>query len=449
MKSVGPRASILGASLLLFPLFARAIPAQECILEANDHTNEAAAQIQNARGMEGAAEQAPYYQRALELLEQAIAESPDDAAALWLFGEVYVSLGDYVAADSMLDRLLEVMPECEEQAEQTRRVGWVNSYNEGLRAFAAGDMTTAVAAFEKANIIQQDARSFNNLAYIYAEQGEVERAIETYRNSVELATEPELRRAAVINLAELLKSVERLGEALEIYDDYTASYPDDVFGRINHAVLLAEAGEQERSAEILADLTQREDYTFAEWNELGVGLLRVGAFGEAIPVFTRARELEPFDKYAMTNLVDAQIESRQYAEALPLADTLVAWYPYAAIQYPLLASCLSRTGRPGDALVHLQAREALPFEFEGVHMTRGSGGSYVVQGQVVGRGGLVGERLAVPVEFLGQSGDVIATGELEFLVPPEGVSRAIRLEAESEVPFAGFRYSRADSQSPG
>ncbi|NIO30308.1 MAG: tetratricopeptide repeat protein [Gemmatimonadetes bacterium] len=449
MKSVGRRASILGAGLLLLPLFARAIPAQECILEANDYTNEAAVQIQNARGMEEAAEQAPYYQRALELLEQAIAESPDDAAALWLFGEVYVSLGDYVAADSMLDRLLEVEPACQEQAEQTRRVGWVNSYNDGLRAFAAGDMTTAMAAFEKANIILQDARSYNNLAYIHNEQGEVEKAIETYRISLEVATELEQRRAAIINLAELLNSVERVGEALEIYDDYTASYPDDVFARINHAVLLAEAGEQERSAEMFAELTQREDYTFAEWNELGVGLLRVGAFGEAIPVFTRARELEPFDKYVMANLVDAQVEARQYAEALPLADTLVTWYPYAGVQYPPLASCLSRTGRSGDALVYLQAREALPFEFEGVHMTRGSGGRYFVRGQVVGRGGLVGERMAVPVEFLGQTGDVVASGELEFLVPPAGVSRAIRMEAESETPIAGFRYSRADIQSPG
>jgi tetratricopeptide (TPR) repeat protein len=445
MKSAGQRGSILSASLLLLPLFARALPAQECPLEANAYTNEAASQIQNARGMEDEAERAPYYQRALEQLEMAISESPNDAATLWLFGEVYVGLGDYTAADSMLGRLLDVAPGCREQAEQTRRVGWVTSYNEGLQAFAAGDMTSALAAFEKANLILQDARSYNNAAFIYHQQGEVEKAIEFYRISREVATEPEPRRAATINLAELLTSVQRVDEALEIYGGYAASYPDDIFARINYAVLLAQAGERERSAEMFAELTRREDYTFAEWNELGVGLLRVGAFGEAIPVFNRARALEPFNKYVMANLVDAQVEARLFAEALPLADTLVKWYPYAGAQYGPLANCLSRTGNAGDALMYLQIKEALPFEFEGVNLTRGSGGRHVVRGQVVGRGGSVGERVTVPFEFLGRSGDVVASGELEVLVPPAGVSRAVHLEVESEAPIAGFRYSRAES----
>jgi tetratricopeptide (TPR) repeat protein len=426
-------------------LLARALPAQQCPLEANDYTNEAASQIQNARGMEDAAERAPYYQRALEQLELAIAESPNDAAALWLFGEVYVGLGDYVAADSILKRLLEVAPGCRDQAGQTRRVGWVTSYNEGLQAFAAGDMTTALAAFEKANVIQQDARSYNNAAFIYHELGETEKAIETYRTSMEVATEPEPRRAAIINLAELLTSVQRVAEAVEIYEIYTANYPDDAFARINYAVLLAQAGEPQRSAELFAELRQREDYTFEEWNELGVGLLRVGAFVEAIPIFNRARELEPFNKYVMANLVDAQVEARQYAEALPLADTLVTWYPYAGAQYGPLANCLSRTGKAGDALMYLQIKEGLPFEFEGVNLTGGSDGRYVVRGQVIGRGGLVGERITVPFEFVGQNGEVVATGELEFLAPPADVGRTIRLEVESETPIAGFRYSRAES----
>jgi tetratricopeptide (TPR) repeat protein len=445
MMNARPRGSILIASPLLLLLFARPLAAQECPLEATDYTNEAARQIQDARGMESVAERAPYYQRALEQLQLAIAQSPHDAATLWLFGEAYVGLGDYVAADSMLDRLVEVAPGCRTQAEETRRRGWVTSYNAGLQAFAAGDLTSALAAFEKANIIQQDARSYNNEAFIYNEQGDVEKAIETYRIAKEVATEPEPRRAATINLAELLTSVGRVTEAVELYADYTASYPDDVFARINYAVLLAQAGDQDRSSEMFAELTQREDYSFEEWNELGVGLLRVGAFSQAISVFERARGLEPFNKYVMANLVDAQVEARQYAEALPLADTLVKWYPYASAQYAPLANCLSRTGKAGDALQILQVREALPFEFDGVSMSRAAEGKYVVRGQVVGHGGSVGERVTVPFEFLGQGGDVVASKQLEFLVPPANVSRAIQVEVESETPISGFRYTRAGS----
>lgn len=444
MKSAVPSASILGASLL-FILSAQALPAQQCPLEGNEYTNEAARQIQNARGMESADEQLPYYQAALEQLEAAIAASPNDVAALWLFGEIYVSLDDYAAADSVLDQLLEIAPGCEERAEQTRYAGWVTAYNEGLQAFQTGDMDSALSAFEKANQLKQDARSYNNAAYIYHQLGETEKSIDLYRISLDVATDPEPRRAAVINLAELLTSEQRIEEAVQMYERFTAEHPDDTFARINYAVLLAQAGEQQRSAELFGELTQREDYAFEEWNELGVGLLRVGAFAEAIPVFSRARELQPFNKFVMANLVDAQVEARQYAEAMPLADTLVKWYPYAGAQYSPLANCLSRTGRAGDALMYLQMREALPFEFEGVNLTGGSDGRYVVRGQVVGRGGLVGERMAVPVEFLGSEGEVVSTGTLEFLVPPANVGRAIRLEIESETPIAGFRYSRAES----
>jgi len=445
MISAGARGSILSASLLLLLVAARSLPGQECQFEANEYTNEAATQIQNARGMEDEAERAPYYERALELLEQAISQSPNDPAALWLLGEVYVGLGDYETADSILNRLVEVDPACRTQADQTRRVGWVTSYNRGLRAFAAGDLTSALAAFEKANIIQQDARSYNNAAYIYHEQGNIEKAIETYRISIEVATEPEPRRAATINLAELLTSAGRVTEALEIYDEYTTSYPDDAFAKINYAVLLSQAGQQERSSQLFSELTQREDYTFEEWNELGVGLLRVGAFAEAIPAFNRAREFQPLNKFVMANLVDAQVEARMFAEALPLADTLVEWYPYASARYGPLANCLSRTGRAGDALTILQTREGLPFVFEGVNLSRAGDVRYVVQGRVVGRGSLVGQRVVIPFEFLSESGDVVATRELELLVPPADVSRAIRLELESETPIGGFRYSRVDN----
>ncbi|MGD2153980.1 MAG: hypothetical protein PVG79_11990, partial [Gemmatimonadales bacterium] len=232
---------------------------------------------------------------------------------------------------------------------------------------------------------------------------------------------------------------------LEIYEEYTTSYPDDAFAQINYAVLLSQAGQQERSSELFNELRQRGDYTFAEWNELGVGLLRVGAFAEAVLVFNRARQFDPLNKYVMANLVDAQVEARMYTEALPLADTLVKWYPYASAQYGPLANCLSRTGRAGDALTTLQVRESLPFVFDGVNLSRAGDVMYVVAGQVIGRGGLVGERVTIPFEFLGENGDVVATRELELLVPPADVGRAIRLELESETPIVGFRYSRVEN----
>ncbi len=126
-----------------------------------------------------------------------------------------------------------------------------------------------------------------------------------------------------------------------------------------------------------------------------------------------------------------------------MADSLVKWHPYDGSLYGPLATCLSKTGQAGDALLYLQLKEALPFEFQSVHVIR-SGNRYIVRGQVVGRGGSVGEQLAVPFEFIGRDGEVLVTEEQTLLIPPAGESRAFRLVVESEAPISGFRYSRVD-----
>lgn len=432
--------SLLSVGALLATFEAGALEAQ-CPLEASELTNEAAYEIQRARELEEAAGSASYYRRALEKLEQSAAVNPNDVATLWLLGEVHIGLGDFAKADSALVRLVEVAPTCDERAEQTRRTGWVIAYNLGVQAFSAGDMTGALEAFEQASTIHQDARAYNSTAFIYEERGEIDKAIEAYRTAMELAEDPETGRAATINLAELMARSGRHQEAVEVYAAYTAEHPEDQLAVVNYAVILAQLGERERSRVLFEELLAREGQSFAELNQLGVGLLRVYAYDQAIPVFLKARELEPLNKEAMVNLVDAYIESEQFETAYAIADTLVDWYPYDAAGYTQLAQCLTHMDRAGESLVYLQLQQGLPFEFRGVHLApRGDG--YLLSGHVVGRGQGVGETVTVPFEFLGEDGAVVATDELEILVPPAQVSAPIRIQLGAGDPVAGYRYGR-------
>ncbi len=436
-------AALVSVAASLAALSASPLRAQTCPLEGNDSTNKAASLIQEAREFDDAAAQLKRYEGALEALRAALAMDARDPAALWLLGEAYIGLGNYAAADSALDRLVEAAPGCDGRAEQTRRSGWVTMYNRGIRAFNAGDMDGALEAFETANLIDEDSRSYNNAAYIYEQRGDVESAIATYRKSAEVASEPEAARAATINLAELITAQGRGEEALGIYADYTAGHPDDALARINYAVLLSQAGRPDSSRAIFSDLLAKEDQSFEEWNQLGVGLMRAYAYREAIPALEKARALKPYHKDAMANLVDALIESEQHDRAYPLADTLVNWFPYDAQSYTRLAQCLTSLDRAGESLIFLQLQQALPMEFEGLHMVERDG-HYVVRGQVVGRGSeAVGQTKSVRFEFLSPAGEVIAAKRIEFAGPPAGGKAPIRVEVDSEDAVSGFRYSKA------
>jgi tetratricopeptide (TPR) repeat protein len=369
---------------------------------------------------------------------------PNDLATLWLLGEAYIGVGDFATADSALNRLVEIQPGCEQRATQTRQQGWVVAYNRGVQSFAAGDMTGALEAFESANLIYQDARSYNNVAYIYETRGEIDLAVEAYRSAIAVAEDQAALRAATINMAELLSQAGRSEEALQIYEDYTAEHPDDGLALVNYAVILAQAGDREQSSGIFEDLLSREGQSFDEWNQLGVGLLRVLANEEAIQAFEKARALEPYNMEAMANLVDAYIEAERWSDARSVADTLVKWFPYDAPSYARLAMCLTRVDRAGESLIYLQMQQSLLFEFQAMHLSSTDAG-HVLRGQVKGRGRSVGETVTVQFEFLGAGGEVVATQGLQLIVPPEGVVAPIGLEIVSEQPVAGFRYSRVQS----
>ena len=68
------------------------------------------------------------------------------------------------------------------------------------------------------------------------------KAMEMYGTVLESGGEPDMVRAASINMAELLRTDGRDEEALAIYSDYADVNPDDVLGLLNYAVALMAAG---------------------------------------------------------------------------------------------------------------------------------------------------------------------------------------------------------------
>lgn len=428
---------------------------QDCQLEGTEATRQAEQLIDQAAELDTVApEQArSRYEQALTRVRLALKQNEEDPVAHWLAGRAQIGLGDYVAADSSLSRFATMKPGCANLVDAARQNAWVSAYNAGIRAYQAGDDSTALHQFERANVIREDARSLNNAALLRQQRQNLERAEELYRRSLEVARETEQLRAAAINLAELLRSQDRLEEALGIYEEYLRQNPSDVQANINYALALRSAASADSAQAALADSAQavfqklldRDDLAFTEWFNVGLGLMRSQTYEGAKLAFRKARQMQPYDKPTMQNLVEIHRVTGTLGEAASLADTLVDWYPYQKDLYRSYIQVLDQQGRTQRVQQLLPQIQGMPLSFSQLDMIPQGENRYVVRGQVE-PGSRAGQTVTVPFEFLDASGNVVTTREASIEVPSEG-STTFQLVLETETPLAGFRHGSVQGGS--
>ncbi|MGH7540870.1 MAG: tetratricopeptide repeat protein [Gemmatimonadota bacterium] len=440
-------ATLAAAGLSLLPLAhatAQEEAAVECQLEGS-----AGAQTASERLTEGREAPTPEaarvaYQAAYDAVKD---QAGNDPTAMFLAANAAIGLSNYEQADGLLDRFVQLKPVCAQEATNARYNGWVTLYNEAIAAYQGGDLETALGRFQVANEFHPDLRAFNNTALLYVEMGDTENAIATYRAALqsEAEADPEQSGQIINGLGDLLLSEDRAAEAVEAYATYLEAHPDDVSVRIRYALALTEAGQTAEAEQIFQDILGRPDLTAEQWVEVGVGLYNSNNYAGAADAFAKARTENPYNKEAMENYVNAAVQADRAAEVLPLADTLVAWYPYDAANYQLLASAHARAKDNRRAMEVLQLGESSEVVFELVQMGQSTSGGneYVVRGRVAAKGAAAGTQLQIPFEFLGADGSVVATETLTLAAPAEGESERFELSVTSATPIAGFRYKKS------
>ena len=440
MKDVGALAL---TAVLALPGMARAQEA--CTDEGNSTTRTAEVALTQAASRNDTRSPQERYEQALGILEQNF-EKDDVPAESYLFAaHAYLGLRDLVGADSMLTKLVDAAPACEEQAGQMRFNAWVTQYNAGIEQMQAGDEAAALERFETANMINEDARSLAYAGSIHQRNGNPERAAELYQLALDKGGQDEIVRTASINLASLKQQAGDTEGALAIYEEYSSANPDDVLGRLNFAIALMDAERQDEAQAIFAELMERDDLSFNQWSQVGIGLYRAQNFDLAAEAFQRAYDLNPYNKETLENLANSHYQAERYEQLLPLAETLVERYPLERVPYNLVANSRRELGEPDAALAMLEARDGLTVEILRSQVTPISQTTYSVDGQVMNRTATPGSTLQVPVTLLGEDGSDILTETLELTVPAEGETAAFSLQIESEAPVAGFRYEAPSS----
>ncbi|HSM08393.1 MAG TPA: tetratricopeptide repeat protein [Gemmatimonadota bacterium] len=426
-------------ALLMLPTGAYAQDG-DCVDEGNRNTRSAEVEFSLAASRTDTRPQEERYKRALEKLEENWSMEEVPARSYLLAANAYLELRDLVGADSMLTTLVEIAPQCEDQAQRMRFNSWVDHFNAGIEALRQGDTPAALERFETANVINRDARSLAYAGQLYQQGGDQAKAIELYQMALDAGGEDQIVRTASINLATLKQQAGDVEGALEIYEDYSSANPDDVLGRLNFAIALMNAEREDEAQEIFSELMNRDDLTFNQWSQVGIGLYRAQNFARAAEAFERAYELNPHNKETLENLANSHYQAERYEQLLPLAEQLVERYPLERVPYNLVANSHRELGDSDRALELLERRDALPVEVLRSQITPMNGNVYSIDGEVMARAAEAGTTLSIPVTLVDEDGADVMTETLDITVPAEGEVAAFSLQVETDAPIAGFRY---------
>lgn len=412
-----------------------------CVSDGNRNTRSAEVEFSLASGRDDTRPKEERYRRALEKLEPNWEMEDVPPLSYLLAANAYLELRDLPGADSMLTKLVDVAPECEDQAGRMRFNAWVAQYNGGIQALQQGDQATALERFESANLINKDARSLAYAGQIHQQMGDDAQAAELYEMALEQGGQDEIVRTASINLASLRKNAGDTEGALEIYEDYSSNHPDDVLGRLNFAIALMDADRQDEAQRIFEDLMSRDDLTFNQWSQVGIGLYRAQNFERAAEAFERAYEDNPYNKETLENLANSYYQAKDWEKLTPLAEQMVERYPLERVGYTMLANT-----KEGDAALEiLQKRDGMQVEFLRAQLAATGETTYSIDGQFMNRTAEPGSTLSIPFTLVGEDGSDVMTETLELTAPGQTETAAFSLQLETSAPVAGFRYEAPSS----
>jgi tetratricopeptide (TPR) repeat protein len=394
------------------------------------------------------------YQRALEEAQAGIAADSANPVHYFLAGQAYAGLGEFEQANESFQRAESIYPAYELEIEPAREAVWAEAFNAGVEAYNAGNLAEAAQQWASANLIY-DLRpeSFQNLAVVYTQQNEYQRAIEAYRGALaavertpatreltpeEITERAETRKTALTNLAELLTYTEQYAEAETLYRQQLESDPDNVELRSNLALAIAKQGREAEAQEIYAELLARPDLSSGDLFNVGVALFNAKNYTQAAEAFRRVTEALPQSRDAWYNYANALYAQNEYAALVPVAERLVQVDPLSENSALILARAYREAKQNQKALAALQANEAAPIHLEDLQMQPRAGRTRV-SGRAIGNAAAAGTPVQLRFTFYGPAGEV-GTETVTVSAPAEDASTDFEVVLETEQPVQAYRY---------
>ncbi len=394
------------------------------------------------------------FEQALEEARAGMEADPDNPQAYYQAGEAHLGLGNLEEASAMLDRAEELYPRYIMETMGLREQAWIDEYNLAFEAIEAGDEDGALQQFERAHMIYQNRpEAMLNLASLYAQRGDNDRAIDYYQQAIEVIEGPwtdrvddatrenwlESLEVAQFNTAQLLLRAERYADAAQAFEVLVEQDPDNMNLVSTYASTLVAAGQSERAEALFDELLDRPDLTPADYFSIGVGLYQVDQFEGAARAFRAVVDRVPQHRDAVLNLAQTLYLAEEWEELESVARQLTEVDPYSENAFRFLAQALVRLDREQEAVEQLDRLEALPWVIDDMNL-QVAGDALVVVGQVTNRAEGAGTAVNLRFHFFDAEGNAAGTSDTSIQLPGEGESGVFQVEAPGDGDLFGFRY---------
>lgn len=422
----------------------------------NSHTRSAELFLTQAQTLGDATK----YTDALGAANNSILEEPTNPRGYFQAGRAQVGMEDYVAADTLFGKALELYPAYAEEVRMERENAWIDLFNRSIEPMNAGAPEEGVALLEAAETIFSGRRpeALINLGVGYSNVGRNDEAIDAFGEALELIRNPSLEGAdsatvagwtdqeasVAFNRAQLLSQAERYDEAAAEYEAYLESNPEDVSALSALAAVMSSSGRSDSAQAIYDHLLNQEELEPRDYFNIGVGLYGAEVFDRAAQAFKVVAEVGPDNRDAVYNYAQSLFEAQEWEPLLTVGQDLIALDGYNSSSYAILAQALINTGDEQEAVRVLETRENLPFNLENSQLTpRSSGGGSVVA-ELINKSLEVGQTVTVRVHFISDDGVVIGSTDVRVDAPEPESAAQFRADLTSEEYVLGFYFEVVD-----
>lgn len=258
------------------------------------------------------------WDKAIEQLEIAVENFPNDAEARMLLGRGYGKKGKFEEMVEQFNASLAIGPKFEKDINHEISYYWTNNFNAGVKAFNAGTLEKAIEKFNTCIMIDSTRKdAYKNLSSCYQRTDDVESAIsllETFlaRNPDDVESMIRLHDMYVAK-KEFDKSVEMLTRAKEID-------PENVDILSSLAITYDMKGEQDKAFEVYQTALEKNP----ESPDLLFNLARLyfmrDDFENAIKYFDKVIAINPDDFESNLNVGNAYLSKAEKTDSVMRAE---------------------------------------------------------------------------------------------------------------------------------
>ena len=330
------------------------------------------------------------YDKAMDLLQQEVQKNPKSDEGYYLLGVVYGEKEQYDKMVDVYNKSLAISSSFKENIDQSKQYYWGTLFNKGVKSYQdavnSQDENSSMESFSKAanyfetaiNIIPDSADTYKNLAFVYMNTGEYEKAISPLRKLLEREKSVEayqylgeilLEQGNQLKETDETEANKSYDEAIKILEEGREAYPNEPKILLALSNSYIAANKLDVAMDVFKAGVEAEPGNKYYRYNYGVLLLGANEFEGAEQQFLKAIEIDPDYENALYNLGVTYVKwgtrlneladekgetSEEYKEkyrmALPHLEKVTQMKPDDAVLWELLGKVYTVLGMQDDAM---------------------------------------------------------------------------------------------------